>query len=454
MSRSPTFICGKHSIPAKWLLRALKMFATIVHDLKFDDKDDSITPEQRVNGFTMIMSIIKLPHMKLQIQALRNADTQEPRLSTASPPPLVKLSDILEMLQECEDIQATDRRDYVYGLLGLITHWITKSARIRPDYSKTVHQVYHDTASSLLQSGYNNLLRLAVSQKGRMDVPSWVPDFSARNKFPRVAARANNGAFFYALNEDQERPTLELKGHVLGPIEAFDTIVPGTDDRKRYGRHVDHVTDSDVDSFLRKVARIIAHQRKTMDDPQSDVPAVVLAMQRYMEIIDETTEREEPFEALERLTRERLQEGSNTSAQPQATGDVPKPCSDLESQENSSVSEDSGAESTSSQANPTSAEYDLAHDPSRVAYTDERLVCAGMMGESSLFLCQGRHWGAASDAVKTGDVVARLEIDIGILYVLRPLKGETFELVSMAAVPSMVNFGAKMQEPMRSIRLV
>lgn len=85
---------------------------------------------------------------------------------------------------------------------------------------------------------------------------------------------------------------------------------------------------------------------------------------------------------------------------------------------------------------------------------NDRLICASMMTEGSLLLCQDIYWGAASKAIETGDVVVRLEIDPEFLYVCRPREHETFEVVSLAAVPSMVDLGEEMKEPMRSFLLV
>jgi hypothetical protein len=76
-------------------------------------------------------------------------------------------------------------RDYVYGVLGLAPKKL--AAKVQPNYSKSVSQVYTDT--TLLYS--NHIQRLDILQRayqyGRnLELPSWVPDLTARlpRKFP------------------------------------------------------------------------------------------------------------------------------------------------------------------------------------------------------------------------------------------------------------------------------
>jgi hypothetical protein len=74
--------------------------------------------------------------------------------------------------------QATDPRDTVFGILGLIAD--SEDPLLRPDYTKPVKDVYHDALVHLL-AGEDPLLFLhyAGLKEDRMpDLPSWIPDFA------------------------------------------------------------------------------------------------------------------------------------------------------------------------------------------------------------------------------------------------------------------------------------
>lgn len=85
-------------------------------------------------------------------------------------------------------LEATDPRDYIYGLLGLL------EIDIKPDYNKTVDQVYLDFATTILRGsasfegkgacercfrGCDFLSRSGIAKRrSDLSIPSWVPDFS------------------------------------------------------------------------------------------------------------------------------------------------------------------------------------------------------------------------------------------------------------------------------------
>lgn len=75
---------------------------------------------------------------------------------------------------------ATDPRDKIYGMLNLLPNVFED---IRPDYSKTMREVYQDATVELIRKSNDlELLSQACSQSG--DLPSWVPDFRVPSRFP------------------------------------------------------------------------------------------------------------------------------------------------------------------------------------------------------------------------------------------------------------------------------
>ncbi|MCJ1252949.1 hypothetical protein MMC24_000755 [Lignoscripta atroalba] len=79
-----------------------------------------------------------------------------------------------DLLQGTFSFQATDPRDKVYSLLGLV-HEVERLA-LTPDYSKSVQHVYIGIAQHLLRDDINMLCFNTNSPYH--DLPSWVPDWS------------------------------------------------------------------------------------------------------------------------------------------------------------------------------------------------------------------------------------------------------------------------------------
>ncbi|KAF2629366.1 hypothetical protein BU25DRAFT_409267 [Macroventuria anomochaeta] len=100
--------------------------------------------------------------------------------------------------------QATDPRDKVYGLLGLLPTRIT--SYLKPDYSKSVEEVYTDLAISLLRScsRLDEVLSWCAFTEGST-LPSWVPDWTTshqRNHLQWLRKREAGG---------NERPVWSLR---------------------------------------------------------------------------------------------------------------------------------------------------------------------------------------------------------------------------------------------------
>lgn len=76
------------------------------------------------------------------------------------------------------NLRATDPRDIIYGLLGLVGDWKDGQRQIKPDYTLDCAQVYASTALALLEGGLNKVLRWALNLSSERDLPSWVPDWS------------------------------------------------------------------------------------------------------------------------------------------------------------------------------------------------------------------------------------------------------------------------------------
>lgn len=92
--------------------------------------------------------------------------------------------------------QATDPRDKVYGMLGLANEKI--ASFIKPDYSKSVEQVYTEFAVGLIRScqKLDEVLSWCVFDEGAT-LPSWVPDWRIAHQRNHIQWLRSRGAGSY-----------------------------------------------------------------------------------------------------------------------------------------------------------------------------------------------------------------------------------------------------------------
>jgi hypothetical protein len=77
-----------------------------------------------------------------------------------------------------QELRARDPRDFVYGLIGMISD--AEAQGLRVDYSKSVESVYSDFAKAIVQIGrLDCLYSIWTPYKRYNSLPSWVPDWSS-----------------------------------------------------------------------------------------------------------------------------------------------------------------------------------------------------------------------------------------------------------------------------------
>lgn len=75
-------------------------------------------------------------------------------------------------------LRATNPRDYIYGLLGLVGN--EEKLGIKPDYEKRWQEVYVEVARLLIDHGHVDVLALCqknLNNSEKDDLPSWTPDW-------------------------------------------------------------------------------------------------------------------------------------------------------------------------------------------------------------------------------------------------------------------------------------
>ncbi|KAH6720640.1 heterokaryon incompatibility protein-domain-containing protein [Leptodontidium sp. MPI-SDFR-AT-0119] len=88
---------------------------------------------------------------------------------------------LLSLLRQFSNRKASDDRDKVYALLGLVTETTASGSQIiSPDYSLDTVTVFKNTVLSIIEStGSLSILTGDLGRKNRQDLPSWAVDWSA-----------------------------------------------------------------------------------------------------------------------------------------------------------------------------------------------------------------------------------------------------------------------------------
>ncbi|ENI07891.1 hypothetical protein COCC4DRAFT_37671 [Bipolaris maydis ATCC 48331] len=78
-----------------------------------------------------------------------------------------------------EPLEATDPRDKIFALLGLVNDKDSLEALgVFPDYTRSKEEVYTTTMTAMLRKGHISLLSICCGIKRPNGLPSWVPDWS------------------------------------------------------------------------------------------------------------------------------------------------------------------------------------------------------------------------------------------------------------------------------------
>ncbi|KAG8169933.1 hypothetical protein KVR01_000678 [Diaporthe batatas] len=115
-------------------------------------------------------------------------------------------------------LRATDPRDRVYGVLGLIPH--RELLLVDIDYRKTPEQVFRDTMAGLWAPGADGLISTVIPRLipfGREDagseVPSWAPELTRHETTERYST--SNLMVQTRPWRPQRRPEIHVEGHIL-----------------------------------------------------------------------------------------------------------------------------------------------------------------------------------------------------------------------------------------------
>ncbi|KAG9256000.1 heterokaryon incompatibility protein-domain-containing protein [Emericellopsis atlantica] len=145
---------------------------------------------------------------------------------TLAEPPITKQpSHFLELLAITRMNKATDNRDKIYALLGLVDDAISQS--IVPDYSakNPVHQLYIDVARKFVEAGLGpRLLHLAGVTAQTPDLPTWVPDWTRQTRSRMTpdlySCMGTTKPTIRIIDTEGEKPKLVVRGVVLSTVKT------------------------------------------------------------------------------------------------------------------------------------------------------------------------------------------------------------------------------------------
>ncbi|KAJ2980864.1 hypothetical protein NUW58_g6833 [Xylaria curta] len=152
-----TVLAGRHGVPLEKLIKILRVLA---HNHRLILLASGY---KRIHALGLIES-------KWRLKCSVEREGQKLDTSTTEC--------ILELLSYVTGAQATDPRDHLYALLGLVTYFVGEHLplELSPDYHLPFEQVYWQYTAYLLQHG-GDLRLFSTSRRELQGVPSWATDF-------------------------------------------------------------------------------------------------------------------------------------------------------------------------------------------------------------------------------------------------------------------------------------
>lgn len=94
------------------------------------------------------------------------------------------LPDFLSVMASSRSLIATDPRDKIYALLGIVSEFQGNvHSMVVPDYTKPIEYVFVEMTYSIMQSREDlAVLSLASAQTATQKLPSWCPDYSSTGR--------------------------------------------------------------------------------------------------------------------------------------------------------------------------------------------------------------------------------------------------------------------------------
>jgi hypothetical protein len=164
-----TFVCGHQRISAEQALLARQVFDCCTRNMleRVDYRDrPALLNAFSALGNNPVQAFLEIRQQRKRfIAGLKTGTT---------------LYQLLRTLYVDNKLQATEPCDFIWGILGLVVD--AKQLQIRPDYEMKdrIELLYTGTARAIIKMDGLDLIALSQFPKVFKNLPSWVPDWTAR----------------------------------------------------------------------------------------------------------------------------------------------------------------------------------------------------------------------------------------------------------------------------------
>jgi hypothetical protein len=431
LSSSPTFVRGYKSFKRPDLFPALNSIAAFGAATIRIDPDDSRSFARSQFVDCIKAGYFSRPAMYLNSEGVQHLQTLE------------KFINVIHIARrEGSSLEATDPRDCIYGLLSFVRTWKHGQRRVKPDYTLDTAEVYTNTALSLLESGYNQSLRLAVQLKGKRhwNLPSWVPDWSRqRNTGLLHVQDAMETVGTTALSETHAdgKHTITIPGQNYGILKQLG---PWHLIQKTFTGILEDISIESVDqikTYLENLVATISQRLVHESDLGLQLDMLNIAMAIQLMTGKETDKR---ISAIWLERSGKLAYDRNVDDRIGWTGDWNR----------AAIMRDIMCDPTILDTSPILTMSDDAKDEMLFSESlkteDEKRVQALFHAWHGLvivlkkcvpFVAGGICTGVASKEIRDGETLVKFDMDPTTMYVVRPAGDGMWQLVSLACVPQM-----------------
>ena len=123
---------------------------------------------------------------------------------------------MMDLLNESLDFQCSDKRDKIFGLLGIATDTGSEDEEIKPDYESNIEEVYRRFVMWEIKKNHSlrSLSCASNRSKSVYVLPSWVPDFSQLQNTTNLL-RFENRVNFNATKKSKPQAWFSEQGDIL-----------------------------------------------------------------------------------------------------------------------------------------------------------------------------------------------------------------------------------------------
>lgn len=216
----PKFVtvhCGDTSCPLQVLATTAQIMQKMNENLGYKPVQNRVTSYDPGTKDTLHLSCYQQVNLLATLRQVRSASS---------------FLDLREMICHMRTCQATDTRDKVFGVLGLVDFEIYE---LRADYRLSVKEAYTLTTQRLITKTRRlEILGGCQNPEGRHDLPSWVPNledpWKARPvKYDRMKHRSFKDEADFSFG-GEDGTVLRVQGYSLDLIQLMSADEPSDDD--------------------------------------------------------------------------------------------------------------------------------------------------------------------------------------------------------------------------------